>query len=56
MDDIEKKGTDSNYECSVIDNVLSFEDLALDSDAHRRKDIVRVADGSMVVAKISYLT
>ena len=38
------------------DNILGLEDVELDSDAHRRKDIVRLVDGSMVVAVIGKLT
>ena len=39
----------------LSDNILGLEDVALDSDGHRCKDIVRLVDGSMVVAVIGKL-
>ena len=39
----------------LSDNILGLEDVALGSDVSRHKDIVRVDDGSMVIAVISKL-
>ena len=40
----------------LSDNILGLEDVSLDSDVHKPKDIFWVADGSMVLDVIGKLT
>eukprot|EP00978_Attheya_sp_CCMP212_P020668 scaffold59431_cov46-Attheya_sp.AAC.1 len=38
------------------EDVLGYEDVHLHENDHRQKDIIRIADGSMVVAVVGKLT
>ena len=38
------------------EDILGYEDIAINEIDHRRKDIIRIADGSMVVAVVGKLS
>jgi hypothetical protein len=38
------------------EDVLGYEDIEIHDNNHRHKDIVRIADGSMVVSVVGKLT
>ena len=54
MSDKEKKKY--KFEAMMLcDNDLQYEDVSLNSGDHERKDIIYIADGSMIVAVLCKL-
>ena len=45
------------FEARILkEDILGYEDIAINEIGHRRKDIIRIADGSMVVAVVRKLS
>ena len=52
----EKEKTKFKIEARMLsEDVLGYKDVALNASGHRNKDIVRVVDGSMVLAVVGKL-
>ena len=53
----EKEKNKYRFEARIIkEDILGYEDIAINEIDHHRKDIIRTADGSMVVAVVGNLS
>ena len=53
----EKEKKKYRFEARMLkEDILGYEDIAINEIDHRRKDIIRIADGSMVVAVVGKLS